>query len=30
MILVHVRIGEVLWRASDAERFGVVEMVRAF
>ena len=30
MILVHVRIGEVVWRASDAERFGVVEMVRAF
>jgi uncharacterized protein (DUF2062 family) len=30
MILVYVRIGEVLWRAPDAERFSIVEMVRAF
>lgn len=30
MILVHVRIGEVVWRASDAERFGIGDMIQAF
>jgi uncharacterized protein (DUF2062 family) len=30
MILVYVRIGEVLWRAPETERFSIVEMVRAF
>ena len=30
MILVYVRIGEVLWRAPEADRFSIVEMVRAF
>jgi uncharacterized protein (DUF2062 family) len=30
MILVYVRVGEVLWRAPKADRFSIVEMVRAF
>jgi uncharacterized protein (DUF2062 family) len=30
MILVYVRLGELLWRAPEADRFSIVEMVRAF
>lgn len=30
MILIYVRIGEVIWRAPDTERFSIVEMVSAF
>lgn len=30
MILVYVRIGEVIWRAPETDRFSIVEMVRAF
>lgn len=30
MILVYVRLGEMLWRAPEADRFSIVDMVRAF
>ena len=30
MILVYVRIGEWIWRAPEADRFSIGEMIRAF
>lgn len=30
MILVYVRMGEAIWRAPEADRFSIVEMITAF
>jgi hypothetical protein len=30
MILVYVRLGEVVWGASDTDRFSIAEMIGAF